>query len=55
MATSFSPGLALSDSRLLLKHPYLPMEAGVTTTNDGMYHIAASTYMKGSTGAMIGW
>lgn len=55
MTTSLSPGLALSDARLLLEHPYLPMEAGVAATDDGMYHIAASTYMKGSTGAMIDW
>ncbi|CAI7595590.1 unnamed protein product [Penicillium pancosmium] len=49
------PGLALKDARLLLEHPYLPMEAGVAHTEDGMTHIAASTYMKSCTGAMIDW
>lgn len=55
MATSLQPGLALSDVKVLLENPYLPMEAGVSVTNDGLYHVAASTYMKGSTGAMIDW
>ncbi|KAJ5653450.1 hypothetical protein N7490_000453 [Penicillium lividum] len=50
-----SPGLALKDAKLLLEHPYLPMEAGVAYTEDGMCHIAASTYMKDCTGAMIDW
>lgn len=54
-ATSLSAGLALSDARLLLENPYLPMEAGVATTADGMHHVAASTYMKGSSGAMVDW
>ncbi|KAJ5763374.1 hypothetical protein N7533_002055 [Penicillium manginii] len=49
------PGLALKDAKLLLKHPYLSMEAGVAHTEDGMTHIAASTYMKSCTGAMIDW
>lgn len=55
MTISLSPRLALSDGRLLLEHPYLPMEAGVVATKDGMYHIVASTYMKGLTGAMVVW
>ncbi|KAJ5683240.1 hypothetical protein N7462_006405 [Penicillium macrosclerotiorum] len=54
--SSFPPaGLALKDARLLLDHSYLPMEAGVAFTEDGMCQIAASTYMKGSTGDMIDW
>ncbi|KAJ6036145.1 hypothetical protein N7540_000424 [Penicillium herquei] len=48
-------GLRLSDAKLLLENPYLPMEAGVAVTEDGHHHIAGSTYMKGSTGAMIDW
>ncbi|KAL2837297.1 hypothetical protein BJY01DRAFT_237934 [Aspergillus pseudoustus] len=53
--TTPPPGIRLSEAKLLLAHPYLPMEAGVAATEDGMHHIAASTYMKGSTGAMIDW
>ena len=50
-----SGNLALKDAKLLLAHPYLPMEAGIVVTEDGMCHVAASTYMKGSTGPMIDW
>ncbi|KAJ5134031.1 hypothetical protein N7448_000947 [Penicillium atrosanguineum] len=54
--TSFPPAsLAVKDAGLLLANPYLPMEAGVAYAEDGICHIAASTYMKGSTGAMIDW
>ncbi|KAJ5740841.1 hypothetical protein N7493_000713 [Penicillium malachiteum] len=53
--TALQSGLRLSDAKLLLENPYLPMEAGVAVTEDGHHHIAASTYMKGSTGAMIDW
>lgn len=49
------PGLAVRDAKKLLEHPYLPMEAGVAHAEDGMLHIAASTYMKDCTGAMIDW
>ncbi|OGM46085.1 hypothetical protein ABOM_005648 [Aspergillus bombycis] len=48
-------GLSLKDASLLLTHEYLPLEAGVAHTADGMIHIAASTYMKGCTGAMLDW
>ncbi|KAJ5714199.1 uncharacterized protein N7483_011380 [Penicillium malachiteum] len=53
--TTLQSGLRLSDAKLLLENPYLPMEAGVAVTEDGHHHIAASTYMKASTGAMIDW
>lgn len=48
-------GLPLKNAKLLLSNDYLPLEAGVALTEDGMHHIAASTYMKWSTGAMIDW
>lgn len=55
MNPSPPPGLALKDAKLLLEHPYLSMEAGVALTEDGMTHIAGSTYMRSCTGAMIDW
>ncbi|KAL4885441.1 hypothetical protein BJY04DRAFT_214240 [Aspergillus karnatakaensis] len=48
-------GLCLSNAKLLLSNPYLPLETGIAVTDDGMHHIAVSTYMKGCTGAMIDW
>lgn len=54
-STSPQAGLALKDAKLLLEHPYLPMEAGVAITEDGMCHVAGSTYMKDCTGSMIDW
>jgi hypothetical protein len=50
-----SPGLPLKEANLLLSNPYLPLEAGVAITEDGMHHIAASTYMRDCTGAMLDW
>jgi len=47
--------LDLKDAPLLLANEYLPMEAGFGTTNDGHRHVAASTYMRGVTSAMIEW
>ena len=55
LSTSPQAGLALKDAKLLLEYPYLPMEAGVAITEDGMCHVAASTYMKDCTGPMIDW
>jgi hypothetical protein len=48
-------GLSLKDASLLLTNDYLPLEAGVAFTADGMIHVAASTYMPGCTGEMIDW
>jgi hypothetical protein len=53
--TPLPNGLLLTDAKLLLSNPYLPLEAGISLTPDGMHHIAASTYMPGSTGTMIDW
>jgi len=47
--------LCLKDVRLLIENDYLPLEAGFATNADGMFHVAASTYMKGCTGAMLDW
>jgi hypothetical protein len=47
--------LLLQDVRSLLHTPYIPMEAGYALNSDGMYHVAATTYMKDVTGEMIDW
>ncbi|PVH79351.1 hypothetical protein DL98DRAFT_572544 [Cadophora sp. DSE1049] len=47
--------LLLTDAKLLLKAPYPSVETGYAQTSDGMYHIAASTYMPNCTGEMIKW
>lgn len=41
--------LLLSQAPILLTTPWLPMEAGYALNNDGMYHVAANTMMKGLT------
>ncbi|KAI9927101.1 hypothetical protein ASPWEDRAFT_188248 [Aspergillus wentii DTO 134E9] len=53
--TSSSQALLLRDAPFLLKHDYLPLEAGYAVAPDGMHHIAGSTYMRDCTGAMINW
>jgi hypothetical protein len=47
--------LLLQDAPSLLSTPYMPMESGYALNSDGMYHVAASTYMKDVTGDMIDW
>ena len=47
--------LLLKDAKLLLNAPYPSVETGYAQTSDGMYHIAASTYMPNCTGEMIKW
>jgi hypothetical protein len=47
--------IRLSDAPVLLRHDYLPLEAGYGLTDDNMYHIAASTYMPNVSAAMIDW
>jgi hypothetical protein len=47
--------LLLKDAKALLEHDYLPFEAGYAINADGMYHVAASTYMRGCTGDMVNW
>jgi hypothetical protein len=47
--------LLLKDARSLLYTPYMPMEAGYALNSDGMYHVAASTYMKDVSGPMVDW
>ena len=47
--------LRLCEAKLLLQHPYLPLEAGHGLTTDNMRHVAASTYMPGVTAGMIDW
>jgi hypothetical protein len=54
-ATKVPGALLLRDAKLLLTHPFLPMESGAALNSEGMYHIAASTYMPKVTGAMIEW
>lgn len=44
--TSAPTPLMLKDAGELLKNDYLPFEAGFGQTSDGMYHIAASTYVN---------
>src|SRR5690242_7436249 len=55
LETPSSYALCLSDTPMLLEHPYLPMETGVALGEDKLYHIAAQTYMPSVTGAMIDW
>ncbi|KAJ9620103.1 hypothetical protein H2203_007867 [Taxawa tesnikishii (nom. ined.)] len=59
MSSSFTPPpvapLRLQDAGLLLEHEYLPFEAGYAINADGMHHVAASTYMRNCTGAMVDW
>lgn len=54
---STTPSLRLQDASLLLDpaNDYLPFEAGYAVNQDGMHHIAASTYMPNCTGAMVDW
>lgn len=47
--------LLVREAPLLLEHDYLPMEAGYALNSEGMWHIAASTYMLNVTGPMITW
>jgi hypothetical protein len=47
--------LQLKDARTLLDNDYLPVEAGHGPASDGMYHVAASTYMPGCSAEMIDW
>jgi hypothetical protein len=47
--------LVLREAHLLLSNPTLPLEDGYAINSDGMYHIAAQTYMKGVSGEMIDW
>ena len=47
--------LLLKDARKLLQDDYLPVETGHGLTSDGMYHVAASTYMPGCSAEMIDW
>ncbi|KAJ9610536.1 hypothetical protein H2200_005313 [Cladophialophora chaetospira] len=47
--------LRLKDAQKLLQNDYLSVEAGHGLTSDGMYHIAASTYMPECTAEMIDW
>lgn len=47
--------LLLKDAHLLLSNDYLPFEAGYALNLDGMYHVAASTYMRGCSAKMIDW
>jgi len=53
--TTVAEPLCLRDAKLLLEHEYLPLEAGHAINADGMYHVAASTYMKGCSGEMLDW
>lgn len=42
------PGpLLLKQAPSLLTNHWLPMEAGYALNNEGMYHVAANTMMKG--------
>jgi hypothetical protein len=54
-ATKVPGPLLLKETHLLLTNHYLPMEMGCALNSDGMYHIAASTFMPNVTGAMIDW
>jgi hypothetical protein len=47
--------LLLKDAKVLLENEYLPFESGYAINRDGMYHIAASTFMRNCTGDMIDW
>ena len=47
--------LCLKDARNLLQVDYSSVEAGHGLTSDGMYHVAASTYMPGCSAEMIDW
>jgi hypothetical protein len=53
--TKSPSSLLLRDAKLLLTNHYLPMETGFALNSEGMYHVAASTYMPKVTGAMIDW
>lgn len=58
-ATMHPGPIPLKDCHLLLStslsDPYLPMETGWALGSDGIYHVAAATYMPNVTGAMISW
>ena len=47
--------LRLRDAHKLLQNDYLSIETGHGLTSDGMYHVAASTYMQGCSAEMIDW
>jgi hypothetical protein len=53
-STQIQP-LLLNDANALLKNEYLPFESGYAINEDGMYHVAASTFMPHCTGKMIDW
>jgi hypothetical protein len=47
--------LRLQDAKLLLSNDYQPVETGWAFNEDGMAHIAATTYMPNCTSEMISW
>ncbi|KAF1985332.1 hypothetical protein K402DRAFT_455291 [Aulographum hederae CBS 113979] len=53
-----TPGpLLLNNTQVLLSptDPYLPLEAGWALNADGMYHVAATTFMPSVASPMIDW
>lgn len=47
--------LRLDEAPLLLANDYLPIETGTGLASDGLWHVAASTYMPDCSAAMIDW
>ena len=47
--------LRLQDAKALLSNDYQPVETGWAINEDGMAHIAATTYMPHCTSEMISW
>jgi hypothetical protein len=47
--------LRLDEAPLLLQNDYLPVEAGSGLASDGLWHVAASTYMPQCSAQMIDW
>jgi hypothetical protein len=47
--------LLLKDASKLLQVKYMATETGYTQLEDGMWYVAAQTYMPNVTGAMIDW
>ena len=47
--------LRLDEAPLLLERDYLPIETGSGLASDGLWHVAASTYMPRCSAKMIDW